>query len=271
MQVVGNSAYGSLLLNKSKYTSIQYCGAGKASRYVRSPLFRRSQQLADDLFEVEMTPSKIDMDSPTQLGAHVLSCAKLTMLKFVYEYLDVLVSRKHLRILCTDTDSIYVSLSSENFDELILPSAAEMYRAQCYDHHDTAPEDILPMKNVGFFPRLCCAAHRQLDEKTPLFFKTEFTGKRFVGLSSKTFVAKGSGESVKLSCKGLQKRHLHDAWERYSAVLRTGKVDGVTNLSFRVFQNRVFSYRQERMGLTPLYLKAIVQNDGISTRPLAIQ
>jgi hypothetical protein len=270
LQVVGNSAYGSLLLNKTKYTKVVYCGMARSTRYLNDPLFKKIQELSEDCFEIELAYKEMKMDSPIQLGAHVLSCAKKTMLSFVFDYLDTIISRKHLRILCTDTDSIYVSLSSENLDDLILPSAAEMYRSQLYDHHDTAVEDIYPMRNVGFLPRLCCREHRLLDEKTPLFFKTEFSGKRFVGLSSKTFVAKGGDCDgvLKVSCKGLQKRRLHDAWERFLNVLRTHRVDGVENVSFRIFQNRLFTFRQWKSGLTPLYLKAIVHPDGVSTRPL---
>ena len=265
------SAYGSLLINKSKYTKVVHCDERKLLRHLNDPFFKKMQQLSPDFYEVELDQKKIRMDTPTQLGAQVLSCAKRVMLMFVYEYIDRLVSRKCLRILATDTDSIIVSLSASTIDEIIKPESRGWFHRQLYGNHETPQHEICPLRNVGFFPRRCCKQHSDLDERTPLFFKVEYVGDSFCGLCSKTYCIK-SEDSIKFSCKGLQKSKMNDVWCRYLSVLTGGRTrDGVDNVSFRIFNNQVYTYKQSRQGLTSIYMKAITLDDGVSTRPLNLR
>ncbi len=53
-------------------------------------------------------------------------------------------------------------------------------------------------------------------------------------------------------------------------VLETGKKDGVENIGFRVYDGKVYTYRQDRRGLTQPYWKSILKQDGISTEPHAM-
>ena len=43
-----------------------------------------------------------------------------------------------------------------------------------------------------------------------------------------------------------------------------------TNIGFRVKDGETFTYQQERNGLTYVYAKRIVHDDGINTSPLNI-
>jgi hypothetical protein len=193
-------------------------------------------------------------------------------LEFVYDHVDVLLHRSDFRLLTTDTDSIYMALASADFDDLIRPECRDMYVKQLYGHHSTPADQIQPGQNVSFSPRRCCEVHRLLDLKTPLFFKMEFSGKALCCLTSKTYIGKGEQEDqLKITCKGIDKKKLDNAWKRYMTVLKTHVPDGVENISFRVFLNKMYTYRQRRLGLSAIYMKMIVGPDGFSTSPLNLR
>ena len=228
------------------------------------------QELSEGLYEMVMAPREVVMDVPLQIGLQILSVSKKIMLRFVYDFLDVLVARCHLRILATDTDSIISSLAASDIDDVIKEERREWYHKQLYDCHDVTTAEISHLVNVGYFPRRCCSEHARADSKFPLFFKVENHAEAYCGLNAKTYCLRGKGDIVKFSSKGLQKSRMTTPWDKYTSVLRTGIKDGVENISFRVFQNRVFTFKQKRLGLTKKYWKAQVLSDGISTTPLTL-
>lgn len=138
----------------------------KLLQHLNSPYFKKMQQLSDNFYEVEVRPKSVLMDTPTQLGAQVLSCAKRVMLSFVYDYIDRIASRKCLRVLGTDTDSVIVAISAATIDDIIKPESREWYEKQLFGNHETPQEDVYPLRNVGFFPRRCCNEHRLVEKKT---------------------------------------------------------------------------------------------------------
>jgi len=190
---------------------------------------------------------------------------------FVHDFLLRMVSREHIRLCVTDTDSLYFATSSANLEDIVLPQYRQLFHQQLYGHHDTPQDEIRPLTNVGFFPRQCCQKHRDLDMLTPGLFKSEVENATSIcALSSKTYVVKGPN-LIKVTSKGLQKSRLHNAWERYLAVLTGRRVDGVENMSFRVFLDKVYTFRQKRLGLSAIYQKAVVLSDGVTTKPLNIR
>ncbi len=270
MKVLGNSAFGSVLLNRQKHNEVIYCNEATLLKRLNDPRFRKMQELSEGLYEVVMAPKSIRMDIPIQIGIQILGVAKRIMLSFVYDFLDVLVARCHLRILATDTDSVICSLAATTIDDVIKEESKEWYHKQLYGCHDIATEQISHLTNVGYFGRKCCVAHERADSKFPLYFKVENTAHAFCGLNAKTYCLRGEDKKVKFSCKGLQRNKMTRAWERYTAVLKTGIKDGVENISFRAFQGRVFSFKQKRLGLSKKYWKMRVLDDSISTEPLQL-
>ena len=119
--------------------------------------------------------------------------------------------------------------------------------------------------------RQCCEARRVYDEKTPSLFKTEWDGYSMVALSSKTYYCRDSQGQDKLSSKGLQKK-ANDytlTYETYRHVLFTGLSGGGVNQGIRVGPGgQVYTHWQERTGLSYVYLKRRVVDDGIHTEPL---
>ena len=68
MKLIGNSAYGSLIMDKEKHQDVKYIqGKGKAQLSHNNPLFRKSVKINDELYEIEQAKSKINFNLPIQL------------------------------------------------------------------------------------------------------------------------------------------------------------------------------------------------------------
>ena len=119
-----------------------------------------------------------------------------------------------------------------------------------------------------------CEASRLYDEKTPGLFKTEWCGDRMVALNSKTYYCQAASGKDKLSCKGIQKNANAErlTFETYLNVLNTSRPStGTTNRGIVGGpRGRVYTYEQERTGLTYGYFKRRVLADGIHTEPLSL-
>ena len=87
-------------------------------------------------------------------------------------------------------------------------------------------------------------------------------------------------EDDKFSCKGVSKKHNDLNFQRYKNVLdvllktrRDGELEGkdinkAKNVGFRVYDQGVVTYEQNKLGLSAYYDKRYVLADGIHTRPL---
>lgn len=70
------------------------------------------------------------MDLPIQLGYFILQYAKMKMLEFNYDFLDIYVDRADYMLLEMDNDSNYLCLSAGNMHEVIKPNMRDIY-----EHH----------------------------------------------------------------------------------------------------------------------------------------
>ena len=74
----------------------------------------------------------------------------------------------------------------------------------------------------------------------------------------------------KFSCKGIQKAGNEINYKKIEDVLFNNHEDKVLNKGFRYVDGYMKSYEQSKKGLSYAYHKRIVQNDGITTKPLLI-
>ncbi len=71
----------------------------------------------------------------------------------------------------------------------------------------------------------------------------------------------------KFSSKGISKRHVKAPMAQFRRVLRTTRAQSGHNRGFRVRDNAVFTYTQERRGFSYFYCKRRVLDDGVNTVP----
>ena len=305
MKVIGNSGYGSLIMDKTKHREVKYVqGENETCLKVNDPRFQKLEclDIEEQYYEVEMAKRKIKLDLPIQLGYFVLQYAKLRMLEFYFDFMDVYVDRSDFEYCEMDTDSAYMAISGSSLEEVIKPEMREQYERGlngfCIDDIDIEANAI-----HHWFPRTCCSKHAKYDKRTPGLFKLEYQGDEMIGLCSKTYIVRKTKvirpsskrmaalhilnkakrqknklrrlqtrrvNEYKLSSKGVSKRHLKAPMAKFRQVLKSRKAQSGCNTGFRVRNNAIFTYTQERRGFSYMYCKRKVLKDGIHTVPLDI-
>ena len=76
------------------------------------------------------------------------------------------------------------------------------------------------------------------------------------------------GDEDKHSCKGLQKTRNQLSRDIYLDVLKSQNPHEGVNRGFRAVGGRMYTYTQTKRGLSYLYAKRKVLDDGVSTVPL---
>ena len=77
-------------------------------------------------------------------------------------------------------------------------------------------------------------------------------------------------KKIKLSCKGIQRDANNVNYQKFHNVLFNKHEDKVLNKGFRYVDSSMKSYEQIKKGLSYVYHKRIICNDGIRTKPLNI-
>ena len=194
------------------------------------------------------------------------------MLQFYYDCLLEFVDRKNFECLECDTDSLYIAISGKSLQEVIKEEKKEEFYK---NYHQWFPaiaceqhrQEFISQKE-DFKPKDCCLTQQKFDRRTPGLFKLEWEGDSFVGLCSKTYYCFGS--SKKQVPKGISIAQNPFSEEHYMHVLQNQESGVGENVSFRVKNNRMFTYKQKRKALSYFYPKRKVASDGVSTLPLEI-
>ena len=240
----GNSFYGKMIENLEKHMTTKFTKDEKLiDKIFRSPFFDDLEEISEGVFEVRQRKRKVTITRPYQCGIAVYQLAKLRMLEFYYDFLDKFCDRRDFELIQMDTDSFYMALSSDDFDEIIKPEMKELYKEE----------------------KKKWLVTDEYSKRVPGLFKPEFKGKRMIALTSKCYYADNEdGSTKKFSCKGVSRRKNEMSWERYKNAL-FGSIDKVTNIGFRKKENHIVTYEQSKLGLSAYYDKRIVHEDGIHT------
>lgn len=252
MKLIGNSSYGKTITNKDKHINLKVSNYEEASKYINDPLFRDLDEISENLCEVELAKKTIREDLPIQIGFFVYQYAKLRMLQFYYDFLDVFIDRSNFEYVEMDTDSAYIALAGESLEELVKPQLQTRFHKEKY----------------LWLPRTDTAANVAYDKRTPGLFKVEWEGDGIVALCSKTYYCFGGKD--KFSCKGVNKRNNVINKDLYLHVLTSKQSRSGVNRGFRVKDNAVYTYSQNRDAFTFFYPKRKVQEDGVTTTYLDI-
>ena len=193
-KLVGNSAYGIQLINKSKFESTQFADKKNVTKKINSPLFKNYDEIDCNIFEFESLKKKIINDEPLIVGFVVLKNAKQRMLEFKYNFLGSVMRPRSFRAIEMDTDSWYMAITGQTLEECFTEEARERYHVwkaeSCSMGLDYKPDKIL-----GFLPRQCCSQHSKYDSRTPGLLKVDFVDGEMVCLNSKTYCTVNTKEN----------------------------------------------------------------------------
>lgn len=233
---------------------------------VNDKRFRTLVELDNDHFEVELAKRTITLDLPIQLGYFILQYAKLRMLQFYFDFIDVYLNRSDFQAMQMDTDSLYLALNESTFRECVKPCMRTSYDhallSFCND------DEIEGNGETHWLSRTCCRRHSTVDLRTPGIFKVDFKGDLMYALCSKTYLITSSITNLtKYSSKGVNKTDIFPLREFRSALF-SRKTGYVVNRGMRAHNNTIFSYEQKKSGFGYFYCKREILDDGISTKPL---
>ena len=189
---------------------------------------------------------RVEITRPYQCGIAVYQLAKLRMLEFYYDFLDRFIDRRDFEYIYMDTDSAYFAISGESLRDVVKPELLEEYD-----------------KEVGKW-----LATDNYSERTPGLFKPEFIGSKMIALTAKCYFCEGK-QGTKYSCKGISKNQNDMNWKRYMQAFQ-GSLDKARNTGFRIHEQGIVTYEQNKLGLSAYYDKRYVLEDGIHTRPLVM-
>ena len=266
-KVLGNAAYGSMMLDKTKHTRVKYVhNKHEAHLAVNDPAFKSLTELPGDLYEIEMSKKRTVLDLPIQLAFCILQYAKLEILSFYYDFLLQYVERADFELTHMDTDSLYFTISAAQLSDVIKPSKRKEWTDSLY--HRGCKENVNRWNSpLQWFPRECCAEHRQYDKRVPGLFKLEASGSTLIALAPKTYTMTLTTGIQTVKSKGVQKKAVSAAIPLYSAALFDQKTGYATNVGLRAKNNTIMTYEQRKKGFSFFYVKRVVQADGISTVP----
>ena len=127
----GNSFYGKMIENLEKHISTKFTRDEKLiDKIFRSPFFEDLEEINKGVFEVRQRKRQVTITRPYQCGIAVYQLAKLRMLEFYYDFLDKFCDRRDFELIQMDTDSFYMALSANDFDDIIKPEMKELYKEE---------------------------------------------------------------------------------------------------------------------------------------------
>jgi hypothetical protein len=251
-KTVGNSAFGRTGMDKNKHKKVKFCNEIQFNRAKNNYFFYDAEEY-NGIYEVIKKPKTVKQNMPIQIAFSVYDDSKLRMLQFYYDCVDKYLNRSDFQYMEMDTDSAYMALT-DDFENLVKS-----------DLRDEFQKD----KN-NWFPRNDSKANAAYDKRKPGLFKIEFEGDGMVALCSKSYFVWGTKN--KISCKGIQHHRNMDVLnkEKYIQCLFNEEQIKGNNKGFRFMNKLIKTYEQEKIGLSPIYTKGVVMDDGVHIRPLDI-
>ena len=171
MKLLPNSSYEYRIMDRSRHTVTKYLTDEKTHSAINSKMFKRPNHKTGQLYEVELVKSEIEHRKPIIVGFFILQYAKMRMLEIYYNFFKKFCDTDKYEELEMDTDSLYLALSEEILEDVILPEKRaewdQLLSKDCTDIFTVNATDC-------FFPRTCCIAHKKHDKREPGLFKEAF-------------------------------------------------------------------------------------------------
>ena len=97
MKLLGNSSYGYQIMDRSRHTETKYLNDERTHKAINGKMFKRLNNVSNEIYEVELAKSKIEHREPIIVGFFILQYAKLRMLELCYNVLKNFVMLTSLR------------------------------------------------------------------------------------------------------------------------------------------------------------------------------
>ena len=168
-------------------------------------MFKRHNHITDQLYEVELVKSEIEHREPIIVGFFILQNAKLRMLELYYNFFRKFCDNDKYEELEMDTDSLYLALSEENLEDVILPEKRaewdQLRSKDCNDKFTANATDI-------FSQELALMSTRNMIKESQVFSKKSLdVQKCCVSVAKHIVVMINRLTSTSLAAKDSTKEH----------------------------------------------------------------
>ena len=129
MKFLANSSYGYQIMDRSRHTVTKYLNDEKTHSAINNELFKQLNFITDQLYEVKLVKSEYEHREPIIVRFFNLQYAKIRMLELYYKFFKKFCDTEKYEELEMDTDSLYLALSEENLEDIILPEKRKEWEA----------------------------------------------------------------------------------------------------------------------------------------------
>ena len=205
MKLLANSSYGYQIRDRSRHTVTKYLTDEKTHSAINSKMFKRPNHITDQLFEVELVKPEIEHREPMIVGFFILQYAKQRMLELYYNFFKKFCDTDKYEELEMDTDSLYLALSEENLEDVILPEKGaewdKLRSEDCTDNFTVNATDT-------FFPELVVIPTRNMIRENLASSKKNLDAQKCcVSVAKHIVVMIGILTSTSLAAKDSVKEH----------------------------------------------------------------
>ena len=151
-KLMNNSVFGKTIKNVRRHRDIKLVTTDeKGNKLVSGPNYHTTKCFSENLLEIEMKKTKVKMNKPIYLGMSILDVSKTLMYTFWYDYIKPKYEDR-AKLCYTDTDSLIISIITEDFFVDISDHVIKWFDTSNYDENDKRPLPIGKNKKViGLF------------------------------------------------------------------------------------------------------------------------
>ena len=248
------------------------------------------------------TKKTIKCDASRDVGLTILDYSHLHMVRFVHDFLFKYLNKEQIQLMCMDTDSMFFAISSndsivlDKINKILTPiDCSVLDKTQITEEIEkknsqkrTLIDSLIRIELKEEYERvrhlwLPSESNYKYDKYTPGLFKLDgfFTilaanqAKSYIGITPPMFVNSDKQEKgYKLASKGQQQKYSNLQKMRidnFKEAIFDKKGTQIENRGFRLIEDKMLTYKLTKSGLTTLFDKALLFDDGVTTYPFLIQ
>ena len=139
-------------MDRSRHTVRRYLNYEKTHSAINKKFFKRLNFITDQLYEAELAKSGIELRKSIIVGFFILQYAKLRMLELYFNFFKKICDPEKYEGLELDTDSLFLALSEENLEYIILPEKRNDWQAtRSRDCTDSFTANALLPRNMLYY------------------------------------------------------------------------------------------------------------------------
>ena len=145
-------------MDRSRHTRTKYVIGSCVNTLVNDKMFRKFNELPNELYEVELGKSIVEHKEPIIVGFFILQYAKLVMLELVYIFFVPFCNPDKYEFIEMDTDSSYLSINGSDLEDIIKPEMKSKWNLM---RSNDCRDNFTAHSISNFFPRTCCEKHNK--------------------------------------------------------------------------------------------------------------